>query len=251
MIRAIALDDEPPALRVLTHFCQQVDVIDLQKTFTRTDETLRYLEQFPVDLLFLDINMPSMSGIDFYKAVGTTSAARSQATVSTDRMVIFTTAYAEYAVEGFTLNAVDYLLKPFTFERFVQAANKAADFYRWQQRTDSPSEAYLYIRADYTLHKIALADILFIEGLDDYLKIHLQPDNTSKNRAEVPRPIVARMTMKAMMERLPSHSFSRVHRSYIVPLNRIEAIRNKTILLGDREIPIGASYETDLVNRLG
>ncbi|WP_332367809.1 LytR/AlgR family response regulator transcription factor [Spirosoma telluris] len=137
MIRAIALDDEPPALRVLTHFCQQVDVIDLQKTFTRTDEALRYLEQFPVDLLFLDINMPSMSGIDFYKAVGTTSAARSQATVSTDRMVIFTTAYAEYAVEGFTLNAVDYLLKPFTFERFVQAANKAADFYRWQQRTDS------------------------------------------------------------------------------------------------------------------
>ncbi|WP_332367810.1 LytTR family DNA-binding domain-containing protein [Spirosoma telluris] len=96
-----------------------------------------------------------------------------------------------------------------------------------------------------------MADILFIEGLDDYLKIHLQPDNTSKNRAEVPRPIVARMTMKAMMERLPNHSFSRVHRSYIVPLNRIEAIRNKTILLGDREIPIGASYETDLVNRLG
>ncbi|MVM33655.1 response regulator [Spirosoma sp. HMF4905] len=246
MIRAIALDDEPPALRILTHFCQQVDFIDLQKTFTRTDEALRYLEQFPVDLLFLDINMPSMSGIDFYKATGSESANQ-----SVNRMVIFTTAYAEYAVEGFTLNAVDYLLKPFTFERFLQAANKATDFYRWQQRSDKASEAYIYVRADYSLHKIALADILFIEGLDDYLKIHFQPTSTGKNRTDIPRPIVARMTMKAMMERLPSTDFARVHRSYIVPLNRIETIRNKAILLDGREIPIGASYEADLLNRFG
>ncbi|QMW05282.1 LytR/AlgR family response regulator transcription factor [Spirosoma foliorum] len=246
MIRAIALDDEPPALRVLTHFCQQVDFIDLQKTFTRTDEALRYIEQFPVDLLFLDINMPSMSGIDFYKAIGSASEDRSSPTLPANRMVIFTTAYAEYAVEGFTLNAVDYLLKPFTFERFLQATNKAADFYRWQQHSDKVHEAYIYVRADYTLHKIALADILFIEGLDDYLKIHFQSEKGAANR-----PIVARMTMKAMLERLPSDRFSRVHRSYIVPLQRIEAVRNKTILLEGREIPIGASYETDLLNRLG
>ncbi|MFD2935042.1 LytR/AlgR family response regulator transcription factor [Spirosoma flavum] len=249
MIRAIALDDEPPALRVLTHFCQQVDFVDLQKTFTRTDEALRHLEQFPTDLLFLDINMPSMSGIDFYKAIG--SATDNLAERPQPVMVIFTTAYAEYAVEGFNLNAVDYLLKPFTYERFLQSVNKAADFYRWQQRTDKVNEAYLYVRADYSLHKIALANILFIEGLDDYLKIHLQPEKGDGNRTGGLRPIVARITMKAMLERLPSTDFIRVHRSHIVPLHRIEAVRNKTIFIGGREIPIGASYEADFLSRFG
>ncbi|GAB3697573.1 LytTR family DNA-binding domain-containing protein [Spirosoma flavus] len=243
MIRAIALDDEPPALRVLTHFCQQVDFVDLQKTFTRTDEALRHLEQFPTDLLFLDINMPSISGIDFYKSLSDPSADGTS--LKQPFMVIFTTAYAEYAVEGFTLNAVDYLLKPFTFERFLQAVNKAADYHRWQQRSEPSGEAYLYVRADYTLHKIAFTDIVLIEGLDDYLKIHLQPGN----RTDVARPIVARMTMKTMQERLPPADFIRVHRSYIVPLRRIEAVRNKTIFIGGREIPIGASYEADFQNR--
>ena len=215
MIRAIALDDEPPALRVLSHFCQQVDLVDLQKTFTRTDEAQQYLTQFPVDLLFLDINMPYMSGIDFYKTIGTLSG---QST-----MVVFTTAYAEYAVEGFTLNAVDYLLKPFTYERFKQAVMKAQEFLRWQQHSNPAEETYLYVRADYTLYKVTLSDILFIEGLDDYLKIHLQSSN---------RPIVARMTMKSMLEKLPQvdtpdGQFIRVHRSYIVPFNRIEGMRGK------------------------
>ncbi|CAN5514197.1 LytTR family DNA-binding domain-containing protein [soil metagenome] len=239
MIRAIALDDEPPALRVLSHFCHQVDFIDLQKTFTRTDEALRHLEQFPTDLLFLDINMPSMSGIDFYRA--TTQQLSAQ-----PLMVIFTTAYAEFAVEGFTLNAVDYLLKPFTFERFLQAVNKAEGFHQWQQRADKTNETYLYVRADYKLYQIPLADILYVEGLDDYLKIHRQGD----------KPIVCRMTMKALLQQLPetgraTERFIRVHRSYIVPLNRIEAVQNKTIQLGDREIPIGASYEADFFRQFG
>ncbi|WP_080056659.1 LytR/AlgR family response regulator transcription factor [Spirosoma aerolatum] len=240
MIRAIALDDEPPALRILSHFCQQVSFIDLSNTFTRTDEALRHLNQFQTDLLFLDINMPSISGIDFYREISPTSAS------SQPPMVIFTTAYAEHAVDGFTLNAVDYLLKPFTFERFLQAANKAADFYRWQQRDDSSSNSYLYVRADYTLHKLALADILLIEGLDDYLKIHLDP-----NSPNGPHPIVTRMTMKAMQERLANSNFVRVHRSYIVPLNRIEAVRHKTLFIADREVPIGASYESDFIHRFG
>lgn len=242
MIRAIALDDEPPALRILNHFCQQVDFIDLQKTFTRTDEAQQYLTECPVDLLFLDINMPYISGIDFYKAIGTSSG---QST-----MVIFTTAYAEHAVEGFTLNAVDYLLKPFTFERFKQAVAKAQEFLRWQQQANPAEETYLYVRADYTLYKIALTDILFIEGLDDYLKIHLQSSN---------RPIVARMTMKAMLEKLPrvdtprvdtpDNAFIRVHRSYIVPFSRIEGMRGKNLLIAGHEIPLGASYETNFLSR--
>lgn len=237
MIRAIALDDEPPALRVITRFCEQIDFIDLQKTFSRTDQALAYLEQVPVDLLFLDINMPSMSGIEFYKAIPKQDAA-------TDRMVIFTTAHAEHAVEGFNLNAVDYLLKPFTFERFLQAANRASDYYQFLNAPASTKPTYIYIRADYRLYKIALADILFIEGLDDYLKIHLQHS----------KPVVARMTMKAMLQKLAEtgdggEGFIRIHRSYIVPVSRIEAVRNKTLLVAGREIAIGASYEADFLKR--
>ncbi|NID09951.1 LytR/AlgR family response regulator transcription factor [Fibrivirga algicola] len=231
MIRAIALDDEPPALRVLTHFCQQVEFIELKQTFTRTDEAQQYIMESGVDLLFLDINMPFISGTDFYRAIS-----------ESDRqppMVIFTTAYAEYAVEGFTLNAVDYLLKPFTFERFLQAVTKANEYASWQQRS-KPADDHLYIRADYTIYKVSFADILFIEGLDDYLKVHLASTN---------RPIVARMTMKAIAEKLPDAQFIRVHRSYIVPFARIDGLRNKTILLTEREIPIGASYEAALLSR--
>lgn len=236
MIRAIALDDEPPALRVLSHFCQQVAFVDLEKTFTRTDEAQQHLTTVGADLLFLDINMPFISGTDFYRAISTSERQ--------PPMVIFTTAYAEYAVEGFTLNAVDYLLKPFTFERFLQAVTKANEFLRWQQRPD-PADNYLYIRADYTVYKVALSDILFIEGLDDYLKIHLESTT---------RPIVARMTMKAILEKLPGAGapdgqFVRVHRSYIVPFVRIEGVRNKTIRLASRDIPVGASYEQNLMGR--
>ncbi|MBD2753587.1 LytR/AlgR family response regulator transcription factor [Spirosoma validum] len=237
MIRAIALDDEPLALRVITRFCEQIDFIDLQKTFFRTDQALTYLEQFPVDLLFLDINMPSMSGIDFYKTVA-------QQALTENQMVIFTTAHAEHAVEGFNLNAVDYLLKPFTFERFLQAANRAADYYRFLHTPAQTKPTYIYIRADYRLYKIDLADILYIEGLDDYLKIHIQTN----------KPIVTRMTMKAILQKLAEtddkgEGFIRVHRSFIVPVSRIDAIRNKSVLVASQEIPIGASYEDEFFKR--
>ena len=228
MLKAIAIDDEPPALRVISHFCSQVSFIDLQKTFSRTDEALAYLTENEVDLLFLDINMPAMSGIDFYKAIPKAA------------MVIFTTAYAEYAVEGFNLSAVDYLLKPFTFERFQQGVQKALDYSQFIKKAEPElAVEYLYIKADYSTYKIAIADILFIEGLDDYLKIQL----------ENAKPIVARMTMKSMVEKLPAPDFIRVHRSFIVPLRRIENVRNKVIALGENEIPIGSSYEAEFFKR--
>ena len=228
MLKAIAIDDEPPALRVISHFCSQVSLVDLQKTFSRTDEALAYLAENEVDLLFLDINMPAMSGIDFYKAIPKAA------------MVIFTTAYAEYAVEGFNLSAVDYLLKPFTFERFQQGVQKALDYSQFIKKAEPElAVEYLYIKADYSTYKIAIADILFIEGLDDYLKIQL----------ENAKPIVARMTMKSMVEKLPAPDFIRVHRSFIVPLRRIENVRNKVIALGENEIPIGSSYEAEFFKR--
>lgn len=226
MLKTIAIDDEPPALRIITHFCGQVPFLALQKTFSRTDEALAYLAQNEIDLLFLDINMPAMSGIDFYKSIPKAA------------MVIFTTAYAEYAVEGFNLKAIDYLLKPFTFERFQQGAQKALEYSQFIKKSETVVE-YLYIKADYSTYKVAVSDIVFIEGLDDYLKIHL----------ENAKPIVARMTMKSMTEKLPSRDFIRVHRSFIVPLRRIENVRNKVITLGGDEIPIGNSYEAEFFKR--
>ncbi|GAB4091460.1 LytR/AlgR family response regulator transcription factor [Flaviaesturariibacter terrae] len=221
MIKAIALDDEPPALEVLASFCAQTGFIELEKTFTRPDEAARYLSAFPVDLLFLDINMPSVSGLDFKRSI------------DPNTLVIFTTAYSDYALEGFNLNAVDYLLKPFTPERFRQAADKARSWLSLRLQSPEVHPGFISIRVDYALVKVPLADILFIEGLDDYLKIHL----------EGRRPLLSRMTMKAMIEKLPAAGFIRVHRSYIVPLARVASVRNKSLLIGDTEIPIGASYE--------
>jgi DNA-binding LytR/AlgR family response regulator len=223
MIIAVAVDDEPPALKVVENFCEKVDFIDLVKTFTKPHDAVKYLSKFPTDLLFLDIRMPSVSGIEISRLI------------PKDIMVIFTTAYSEYAVEGFNVNAVDYLLKPFTYERFIQAVNKAHDFYNFYHQHESALQQYLFIRADYSLVKIMLDDILYVEGLDDYLKIFL----TDR------KPIVARMTMKGMLEKLPAKDFVRVHRSFIVPIKRIESLRNKSLLAAGREIPVGSSYEEE------
>ena len=179
-IKAIALDDEPLALRVIETFCSKIDYMDLQKTFTRTGDATEYLENYPVDLIFLDINMPAISGLDFYKKLGQNTFA------------IFTTAYSEFAVQGFELSALDYLLKPISFERFQKATQKALDACKNKTQASTNSNSFIYIRVDYSLTKVELNEILWIEGLDDYLKIHLQ------NK----KPLVVRMTMKAMLEKL-------------------------------------------------
>lgn len=228
MIKAIAIDDEPPALKVLENFCGKTDFIRLEKTFTRPNEATTYLQKNAVDLLFLDINMPSVSGIDFFKSL------------QDKTMVIFTTAYSEYAVEGFNLNAVDYLLKPYTFERFTQAVTKARDFQQYMNETGAALK-HLVVKADYSLVKIDIANIQLIEGLDDYLKIHLANG----------KPIVVRMTMKTILEKLPENNFIRVHRSYIVPLNKVENVRNKNITIAGQEIPIGNSYEENFFKAFG
>ena len=231
MIQAIALDDERPALDVLEVFSSQIDGLNLSRTFTRTSEARTYLAANPVDLIFLDINMPTESGVDFFRRFA-------HATPSYSPMVIFTTAYTEYAVESYDLQAVDYLLKPFTFERFSQAVEKARKRQHLLRRPEggSPGEgAYLIFRVDYGLVKIAVADIFFIEGLDNYLKIHLREGH----------PVVVRLTMKVMMEKLPANGFIRVHRSYIVALDQVKSVRGKLITLGagEEEIPLSSTYE--------
>lgn len=224
-MRAIAIDDEPPALKIIEAFCGKVGFIKLEKTFTKPAEALDYLKSNAVDLLFLDIQMPSLTGIELYRKV------------KRDTMVIFTTAFSEYAVEGFNLSAVDYLLKPFTYDRFLQAVQKALKEHNYL-KAEEPQ--YILVKADYSLIKIELDDILYIEGLDDYLKIHLLSR----------KPVVARLTMKGMLESLPEKQFARVHRSFIVHLGKIKSVRNKTIFIGDNvELPIGNSYVEQFFRR--
>ncbi len=219
MIKAIAVDDEPLALSVIQHYCNQIDTISLEKTFTQQTEAIKHLHKFPVDVLFLDIQMPKQNGVDFFK------------NLDPKPQVIFTTAYSEYAVEGFNVNATDYLLKPFTFERFLQAIEKAQ--HELQNNTPNLDQDFLLIRADYKLNKIPYSEILYIEGLDDYIQIHLE--NKTK--------IVARFSMKSILEKLPQQQFIRIHRSYIIPIKNIKSVQSNSVTINDIELPIGATYK--------
>ncbi len=228
MIKAIALDDEPPALEIIKKFCEQTGYIDLLKTFTKSDEALRYTNNYPVDLVFLDINMPSVSGLKFREML------------HPDVMIIFATAHAKHAIEGFNLNALDYLLKPFSFERFLQAAEKAKANYKFLHQNAMRRPENISLRVDYSLMKVALSKIIYIEGMDDYIRIYMNDQ----------KPVITRMTMKALEEKLPKNEFARVHRSYIVPVNKINFVRNKVVHIDKYEIPVGICYEKNFYNAL-
>jgi DNA-binding LytR/AlgR family response regulator len=227
MIKAIAIDDEPLALKVIQSLCDKSEAIDLQKTFTQPTVALKHLHKFPADLIFCDIQMPAMTGISLVRSL------------QQNTMVIFTTAFSEYAVVSYELNAIDYLLKPINQKRFAQAVAKAQEYFDFINKSDKSTDKSIFVRADFSLVKIPLADILYIEGLADYLRIHM------KDR----KPIMARMPMKDMMEKLPTTDFIRVHRSFILPFNRIQAVRGTTIFIGDTEFPIGKTYAEEFFNR--
>ncbi len=229
MIKAIAIDDEPLPLELLQEYCSQTKFINLERTFTKITDAQKYLHNYSVDLLFLDIKMPKLSGVEFCKSL------------KPETMVIFTTAFSQYAVEGFNLNAVDFLLKPFSLDRFLIAINKANDYYNYHHKKEFSDIQHLYVRSNYSLHKISVDDILFIESFADYLNIHIINNKT----------ITTRMTLKNIIEKLPQNDFIRVHRSYIVPLKRIERINKKTIFISKKEIPIGTNYCEEFFARFG
>ena len=218
MIKAIALDDEPIALQILESYCQNISFIHLEKTFNKQSEALKYLNKYPIDLLFLDIQMPQKNGLDFYKSL------------NQETKLIFTTAFSEFAVEAFEMNAVDYLLKPFSFERFYKAVEKV------HLNLASPSN-YLSIRADYRLHQIELSTIKYIEALDDYVRIHLKDSTT----------ITARQSLKNIEKSLPSSQFARVHRSFIVSISNVSQLTMKNLKVNDQTIPIGKKYKEDII----
>lgn len=227
MINCIALDDEPIALDVIQTFCNKIPEINLLQTFTQASAAERYIKNFPVDLIFLDIQMPDINGISFYKGI------------KQNTMVIFTTAYSEYAIEGFNVDAVDYILKPIEFDRFKQACQKAVDYFEFIKTTNSKNQNSLYVRSDYSLIRIAYDEITYCETMDDYVKIHRQDKST----------ILALMSLNKLLEKLPQTDFVRVHRSYIVALSKIDLVRNKNIRIGDIDIPIGITYKTDFLNQ--
>jgi DNA-binding LytR/AlgR family response regulator len=180
------------------------------------------LRSTPVDLIFIDINMPDINGIDLVRSL------------AEKPMVIFTTAYKKFAFEGFELDAVDYLLKPFSFDRFSKAAQKAEGIYKQKKMAEKQEESgFLFIRSEYRVIKISMDDILYIEGLEDYIKIHLI--NT--------RPVLTLMTLKAVLEKLPEGKFRRIHRSYIVATNKVKSIQGKKVVLSSgTELPVSDSY---------
>lgn len=217
---AIAIDDEPPALSIIERFCAGIENVDLKKTFTNAAEAIKYLKRYPVDLMFIDIQMPGYNGMEIYKSL------------ECKPMVVFTTAFSEYAVEGFNVNAVDYLLKPYTQDRFKQAVQKAYDSFKTSLPLDF--NRYISLRCNYSLTKVLIDDIQLIESFDDYLTIYL-PE----------KQLVVRMTLKTILAQLPENRFVRVHRSYIIPIDKIENVRNKIVTVNAKKIPIGSKFEKD------
>lgn len=229
MISCIAIDDEPLALGLIASYCSRVPFLDLKKTFLRPSEAADYLTKFPVDLLFLDIQMPDISGIDFYKSLGT------------EKPVIFTTAFSEYAVEGFSLNAADYLLKPIKFDRFEQAVNRTREYIDFLSARNSSQGSSLFVRCDYRLVRIPFSEIRFIQGLDNYVRIFTDQG----------KPVMSRIQMKEIAGKLPSDMFARIHRSYIVNLKKPLSYSNRTIKTGDKCLPVGGTYEADVKKFFG
>ena len=232
ILKCIAIDDEPLALDIIGEFCSKVYYLDLIDKFTDPFRAFQILNENKVDLIFLDIRMPQISGLEFIKSL------------YNPPMVIFTTAYKEYALEGFEYNAVDYLVKPFAFDRFSKAVNKAFQIQKLKKPTEHTKDGdsdlghrFLMVKVEYSTIRVNLEDILYIEGLKDYVKIYTSG-----------KLLLTKTTMKNILEKLPPNQFFRVHKSYIVAVDKIDMIENSRIVIGSQRIPIGESFRSSFFN---
>lgn len=230
MINVLIVDDEPLAQDVLETHVSRIPDLFLVKKCSNAIEATQVLEEHPVDLMFLDIQMPQVSGLDFVKSL------------QHPPLIVFTTAYSSYAVEGFELNAVDYLLKPISFERFSKAVGKAREKLQ-QQKNSVPDTAdvdHIYVKSDKKLIRVRYSDIIYIEGLKDYVIIRMDTGR-----------IITLQTMKSLEEKLPSHIFKRVHRSFIVSIEKIHSIEGNMIEVMEKgvakHLPIGKNYRDELL----
>lgn len=226
-LQCIAIDDEPLALRLISEYVSRFPALQLVKTFDDAISGAEFLKAKPVDLLFIDINMPDITGIDLVRAL------------QVKPMVIFTTAYKNFAYEGFELEALDYILKPIDFKRFEKAVEKAIDYYRYKNRADTEQpEESLYVYSEYRMVKVDLSAIEYIESMEDYIKIHQTNAPT----------VLTLMSLKKVLEKLPADKFQRIHRSYIVSLGKIRSIQNRKLKLSSVELPVSDSYHDIIRN---
>lgn len=227
------IDDEPLALDLLESYVQKTPFLKLTGKYSSALTAMHDLENQPVDVIFLDIQMPELDGLEFSQLV------------TPQTRIIFTTAFSEYAVEGYKVNALDYLLKPISYADFLASAKKALNWFDMAKKAAQNEEkerTSLFVKSDYKLVQILFDDILYIEGLKDYIKIYVKNET---------RPIITLMSLKNMEDTLPSDRFLRVHRSYIVQKNKIENINKNRITIAGYEISIGETYRQTLMDEIG
>ena len=227
IINCIIIDDEPLAIELLEEYVSKIPYLKLLASFENSFKALNFLKENEVELIFLDIHMPDFSGIDFFKSL------------QNPPRVIMTTAYAKYAVEGFELNAVDYLLKPFSFNRLLRATDKLYDMMQKGpvtivERDQSQVDDYIFLKSTHNIIKVNLSDIEYVEGYKDYLKVYVGEQ----------QPILTIKSLKALESVLPQDAFVRIHKSYIVSINKIKSYRKGKVKIKDKYLPIGDSYKT-------
>jgi len=224
MIYVIAIDDEPLALKLVTGYIKKTPFLELVGEFDNPISAMEFLDQTPVDLIYLDIQMPDLIGTEFARIL------------SNGPKIIFTTAYEKYAIEGFRLDAVDYLLKPFGYEEFLVASQKARKLLELEQKAISieANHEFLFLKSEYKIRRINFNDIIYIEGLKDYIKVFLYNE---------PKPVLSLNTLKLVESKLPENKFMRVHRSFIVNLDRIQTVERLRIIFGNVYIPVGDQYK--------
>ncbi len=232
MIRCLAVDDEPLALELLEDNISKVPFLKLIAACDNVRDAMKVMQEQSIDLIFLDIQMPGLTGLQFIESM------------TEKPMIILITAYKQYALEGYNLDVLDYLVKPVSLDRFIKACNKANQLFELKSGRKSggasPRLEYIFVNADYKLIKITLADIIYVEGLKDYIKIHLK---------SAQHAVVTRMPIKTIEEQLPPGQFIRIHKSYIVSVSFITAIRKSGVFLDALELPLGDTYR-DAVSAL-
>ena len=229
-MNCLIVDDEPVARKGIAEYISEVDFLNLVAECENPLKASSYLSQQTVDLIFLDIHMPKLSGIDFLK------------TLKNPPLIIFTTAYSEYALEGYSLDVVDYLVKPITFERFLKAAQKAMDVYSLKHIAGQPREGqadYFFVKCDSKFEKVLYNEVRYVEAMQNYSVIHIQN-----------RKLITYITMTSLENQLPKEQFLKVHKSFIVSVPHIKAIEGNEILIGDARIPISRNLKDEVVNQI-
>ncbi len=240
-LKCIAVDDEPLALGLICTYIDQTPYLELAGRYDNAVEALRGLHETEIDLIFLDIQMPDLTGIELARVLDRGRDLQGP-------RIIFTTAFSQYALEGYKVDALDYLLKPFSYEEFLGAASKAKAYARLYEQNNNllgdgavsstrepkPEENYLFLKVEYQLVRVAYDDILYIQGLKDYVKVYLLNN---------PRPLLSLSSLKSLEAKLPARRFMRIHRSFIVSMDRISAIRKNSVQIGDKIIAVSDQYK--------